>query len=67
MTGCKHCGSGNTNDFSQRDRQHIYCHACKGHDYQGQLIDAKTWDRWMNGEIDRPAREEQFDMFGEVS
>lgn len=64
MNGCALCGSSNTSDFSQQDRRHTFCHACRGHEYQGQLIEQKTWERWMNGEIDRPAREEQFDLFG---
>lgn len=64
---CKLCGGSRTSDFSQKDRSHTFCHECKGHEYEGQLIDRKTWDRWINGEIRRPAREEQFDMFGRVA
>ncbi|WP_136247953.1 hypothetical protein [Halomonas borealis] len=65
MSGCKLCGSGNTSGFGQKGHPHTFCHACKGHEYEGQLIDGATWERWMNGEIERPAREDQFDLFGE--
>lgn len=64
---CKLCGSGNTSNFGMRDTPHIYCHACHGHEYEGQLFDRKTWDAWVNGEIERPAREEQLDMFGRAA
>lgn len=60
---CRLCGSGNTSDFSQKDRSHVFCHSCKGHVYEGQLFDKGTWDRWVNGEIERPAREHQYDMW----
>jgi len=66
MIECKLCGSGSASDFSQKNHLHTFCHVCKGHEYEGQLIDRKAWDRWMNGEIERPAREEQFDMLGEA-
>lgn len=45
---CKLCGSGNTASLCMRT-QHIYCHTCGGHEYEGALIDRKVWDLWVNG------------------
>ena len=60
---CHGCGSGNTSDFSQKDRQHIYCHRCGGHLYEHQWFDKGVWDDWVNERIERPAREEQLDIW----
>lgn len=64
---CKLCNSAKTSSFDSAYAPHTYCHACGGHDYEGQLFDRKTWDAWVNGEIERPDREEQLDMFGEAA
>ena len=62
---CQQCGSGNTSRFTiGTGKQHDYCHKCGGHVYEGQVFDKRTWDRWINGEIERPEREEQLDMWG---
>lgn len=43
---CKLCGYAGTNGLS---REHTFCPSCKGHEYQGVLVDAKAWDAWMEG------------------
>ncbi|OOG85733.1 hypothetical protein B0E42_13100 [Pseudomonas sp. A25(2017)] len=52
---CKLCGANNTSSFGMQT-QHIYCHVCGGHEYEGQLIDKKAWEAWINGETKRPKR-----------
>tara|TARA_Y100000114_G_scaffold130066_1_gene127745 strand:- start:70 stop:270 length:201 start_codon:yes stop_codon:yes gene_type:complete len=63
---CRICNSANTTSLGMRT-PHTYCNTCGGHDYECQLFDRKTWDAWVNGDIERPVREEQLDMFGEVA
>lgn len=53
---CEQCGSGNISSFGMRT-EHIFCHACGAHKYEGQLITRKAWDAWVNGEAERPARD----------
>lgn len=59
---CKLCNSAKTSSFGIQT-PHVYCHTCGGHEYEGQLIDRKTWDAWVNGLIERPERIQQLEMF----
>ena len=65
---CKICNGSKTSNFGCRAENfiHVYCHSCGGHEYEGQLINRKDWEAWVNGVSPRPAREEQLDMFGEA-
>lgn len=49
---CKLCGSDRVSVFGRGENANRYCHACKGHEYRGKLIDRKTWDKWVNEEIE---------------
>jgi len=50
---CELCGSGDTHSLGMRFR-HIYCHACKGHDYNGLLIEKSDWEDWVNWRVSAP-------------
>lgn len=35
-------------DWSNGEMQHIYCHWCKSHIYNGKFYTRKEWDEYVN-------------------
>ena len=46
------CAHPSTTDLSYRV-EHIVCHACKSHHYQGRWINRQEWDAWIDADPER--------------